>query len=229
MITFIHGDDLVSSRSYYKSLQGKQVVVLEEEKITLALIQEALQSNGLFGDEQTICIENFFSKKKPSKEFNDIVTCIAEYGKTTTILLWESKEISKKIPTVFPHATVKLFTFPKSLFVFLDNVTPQNRKQLLTLYHQTLQHTDAEMVLVMLIRHIRILLALHDAQTIDPIDEVKRLAPWQIKKMLIQSRTFTKEQLRKLHNALFDLEMRNKTGKSALPLLESIDFFIASI
>jgi DNA polymerase III delta subunit len=229
MITVIHGDDIVSSRNYYKSLQVKQSETFDGEKLTLAALQEALQSTGLFGNEKQIYIENFFSKKKASKEMDAIIAEINASSEQTTIIFWEGKEIGKKVSDKLMHAHIKVFTIPKSLFSFLDSLKPKNTRPILTLYHQTLAHTESEMILVMLIRQIRLLLALCDEDSFDSIEEVKRMAPWQRKKLVSQSHLFSQETLLALHSRLFDIEVKSKTGGLTLPLPQTIDFFLSTI
>jgi DNA polymerase III delta subunit len=229
MITVIHGDDIVSSRNFYKSIQTSQSITFEGEKLTHADIEEALQSSGLFGDEKQLSIENFFSKKKPSKEMENIIATINIWSGKTTIVFWESKEISKKILDQLEHVSVKLFSIPKSLFAFLDSIKPHNTSHMLMLYHQTLLHTEGEMILVMLIRQIRILLALSDEDTTNTIEEVKRMATWQRSKLIKQSSLFSRQELQTLHSNLFDIEVKSKSGGLSLPLPQTIDFFLSAI
>lgn len=228
MIIILHGDDIVSSRNYYKTLHKPHGETYEGEKLTLDAIEEALQSTGLFRDEKEIYIENFFSKRKSSKEMLQIITALNAVNDQTTIVFWESKELPKKTTDQLTRAQIKSFSIPKSLFLFIDSIKPHNTAQMLTLYHQTLQHTDAEMIFVMLIRQIRLLLAFSDT-TSNTIEELKRMAFWQQKKLMIQARQFSQKELANIHAALFDLEVKSKTGGLTLPLSQSIDFFLLSI
>lgn len=229
MITLIHGDDISSSRNYYKQLQKKNTASFDGEKVTNEDIAKALQSDGLFTDEKNVYIENFLTKRKPSKELDEIIEKLTAFEKSATILLWESKLLSKKHTNYFAKATVKEFALPKSLFSFLDSLKPNNTQSMLTLYHETLAHTEAEMILVMLIRQIRILLALSDDSGNDTIDEVKRLAPWQQKKLITQSNSFSQKQLLALYEKLYAIEVKSKTGGLSLPVAQTIDFLLATI
>lgn len=228
MITILHGDDISTSRTFYKSLQKKDMLLFDGEKMTLDDITQAVQTTSLFGEEKSIAIENFFSKRKASKEMDSLITFFKEIEKDNEIIFWETKVLTKKSLLVFPKANVKTFTFPQSLFTFLDNLKPNNTKKVLSLYHDTQSTTETEMIFFMIIRHIRILLALQDTADTE-IDEIKRMAPWQKNKVLSQSRLFSLSELKEIYAKLFALEVKNKTGGLALPLSQSIDFLLISI
>lgn len=229
MITIIHGDDSASSRTYYKSLQKKDTRIFDGEKVTLTDIQQATASDSLFYEKKNISLENFFSKRKSSKEMQEIINTLQEHDTIATILFWESKSLTKKQLETFPKSTQKTFILPKSLFAFLDAYKPENTKQLLKLYHETLAYTEAEMILAMLIRQTRILLALTDSTSSEQIDEINRIAPWQKSKLLQQAKAFPLDQLKTLHTNLFHLDVKSKSGGLSLPLAQTIDFFLISI
>lgn len=229
MITIIHGDDLVASRSYYKSLQKKDTVVFDGEKVTLHMLTENLLTTDLFGTEKQVCLENFFSKRKASKEMDAIIQAVTEQANYAEIIFWEGKEIGKKALSTLPKAISKNYILPKSLFTFLDSLKPNNTASMIMLYQKTLPQTDAEMVLVMLLRHIRILLALSDESGKETIDEVKRMQPWQKKKLSAQLRLFSQDKLLQLHQHLVAIEIKSKTGGLPLPLPQSIDFFLSTM
>lgn len=229
MMTIIHGDDIAASRTYYKTLQKKETIVLDGEKVTKQIIAENLQSSGFFDEQKTISLENFWTKRKTSKETDEIIQLLKMHEKQTDILFWDNKQITKKLSTIVPTATIKVFPFPQSLFIFLDALQPNNGQKLLTLFHQTLEHTEAEMIFFMINRQIRILLALSDDSPTDTIDEVKRLSPWQKSKLVSLSRQFSVKQLKALHATLFDIDVKSKTGGLAMPLSKTIDFLLLSI
>lgn len=228
MITILHGDDIATSRKYYKTLQKKDDPFFDGDRITLEDIKNAVQSTTLFDDSKTISIENFFSKRKPSKEMETIIEYVKISGKDHDVLFWESKPLSKKTLSAFSNATIKAYTFPQSLFAFLEALQPENTKTLLNLYHQALTHTEAEMILAMLTRQVRLLLVISE-DSANPIEEMKRLAPWQKSKLLFQSRQFSLQKLQNLHSQLYTLDVQSKTGGLSLPLSQSIDIFLASI
>ena len=84
------------------------------------------------------------------------------------------------------------------------------------------------MVFFMLIRQFRLLLALREKSTVH-IDEVKRLAPWQMGKLQKQALLFSPEKLVFLYSQLADIDANHKIGKLSLPLDSTIDIFLLEI
>lgn len=231
MITFIHGDDIVSSRKYF--LEQRQKVAdpftFEGEKINLLDIIQILEGGGLFGDDRKIFIENFFSKRKPGSEFNSITLYLKNNSQTGDVYFWEGKEVSKKNLSIFPHCLVKTFKLPQTLFSFLDNIKPGNGKNLIILFHKTLPTTEVELIFYMLVRQFRLLLAVSSGKEAEQIDEVKRLAPWQKSKLVKQSSYFTVDELKRIYQKLYQIDLAQKTGQSLLSLVQSIDFLLLGI
>jgi DNA polymerase III delta subunit len=113
--------------------------------------------------------------------------------------------------------------------MFLDNLKPGNPKTSIKMFHQLRETQEAELILFMLVRQFRIFLQIN-GNYVEKIDEVKRMAPWQLSKLTIQTKYFTKEQLEKAYNLLFQIETSQKTGKGISSSLDtSIDFFLAEI
>ena len=82
----------------------------------------------------------------------------------------------------------------------------------------------------MLIRQIRLLIALSEnGNTRDVIDEVKRLAPWQKSKLAKQAGYFSTQELLKIHEALYKMDLASKTSSFPLSLTETIDFFLLDL
>lgn len=230
MLTIIHGEDITASRKYFISEKDKQasIVVFEPENIDMTtLTQEFAGGGGLFGEKKTVFLEGFISKKKTTKEFESLASYLAEQGKTNDIFFWEPKVVDATSLKLFKGASQKLFALPQMLFVFLDNLYPQN-PNLLPLYHQVLENSEAEMIFSMIVRHIRIMLALSDSGN-ETIDEVKRMAPWQKGKLEKQQQKFTTKHLTDLLHKLYEIDKDAKTGNATFPLSSTIDFFLMEI
>lgn len=229
MITLIHGDDTAASRNYYllerQKTQEKKIV--DGNTIAVTDLMQIFSGNGLFGDQETIFIEELVSKRKSSKDIEELVG-VLNTQQDAMVYVWESKFLTPKQVAQFEKVTVKEFKIPTIVFTFLDSLRPHNASQTIKLYHEILEREDAMYVLVMLIRQIRILLALTDENT-QTISEVSRMASWQKGKMQKQAKLFSTDHLLQLHNQLFQLEYGQKTGNLATPLSDAIDFFLASI
>lgn len=230
MITIIHGDDTLLSRNYFSELKEKykDLVLFDANKITITDLVQNIEGSSLFGNTKTIFAEDLLTKlKKTDKEAKEIFDFIAKNSKESTFILWESKEILKKDLSGFRDAIVKFFKLPKNIFLFLDNSKPDNSKNLLNLFHQALESgIKEELILFMIQRQFRILLALSDPSDNEPIDEVLRLAPWQMGKLERQAKLFDKSSLRKIYKKLYEIEIAQKTGTLSLSLVQSIDFLL---
>ncbi len=202
MITIIHGDNISESRRYFTELRQKQKnsIGFDENNMSIADIVQNIEGSSLFGDTKTIFIEGLLTNlKKTNKESKEILDFITKNSKSGVFVLWESKEIPKRELFLFKDSIVKVFKLPKNIFLFLDNLKPNNSKNLLNLFHQALDNgIKEELILFMLQRQVRILLALcHPEASAEgyseilrfaqndngTIDEVSRLAPWQMNKL----------------------------------------------
>jgi len=230
MITIIHGDDILQSRIYFQELKHKQkdLVLFDVNKLTITELVQNIEGSGLFGSAKTIFIEEFLTKfKQTDKESKEILDFIIKNSEDANFVLWESKEILKRDLSLFKSPIVKFFKLPKNVFLFLDNLKPGNSKSLLNLFHQALElGIKEELILFMIQRQFRILLALSDSNSAESIDELIRLAPWQIGKLEKQAKSFDINSLKKNYKKLYEIELAQKTGSSPLSLIQNIDFLL---
>lgn len=229
MITIIHGDDLTESRNYFLDIKQKQkdAIHYDGSKITMTDLFQNIEGSGLFCNTKTIFIEDLLTKtRKADKNTKEILNFIAINSKDFTFVLWESSVLSKRDLFIFNQAIVKLFKLPKNIFVFLDNLRPNNSKTLLNLFHQTIDSgIKEELILFMMQRQFRMLLALSEPSN-DPIGELMRQAPWQLSKMEKQAKFFGLACLKKIYKKLYEIEIGQKTGSLSLSLAQAIDFLL---
>jgi len=232
MITIIHGDNIAESRNHFLELKQKQkdAISFDYRSVTLTQLVQNIEGSGLFTDSKTVFIEEFLTKlKKTDKASKEILDFIVKSSKDNNIILWESKEILKKDLYSLKNADIKIFKLPKNIFLFLDNLRPNNSRNMLKLFHNALEGgIKEEIILFMLQRQIRLLLSLLDSGE-KSIDEVERLAPWQIGKLQSQSRLFTVSDLKRIYKRLYEIELGQKTGSLPLSLSQSIDFLLLDI
>lgn len=230
MLTLIHGEDITNSRNFF--VAQKQIIsdAITFEGIALQLgeLTQALKSDRLFILEKNIFINELLSKRKQGKEVQAIIDFLIANEGQANIFLWESKELTAKQLTPFKKAIIKKFAISKTIFQMLDAIRPNNGRALLTLFHKTLEHEDEQFVFFMLVKQIRMLLAFSDESQM-PIDEVKRLAPWQKNKLEKQAGFFSQDTLQSLYRQLFAIDLAQKTGGLAYPVSTSIDFLLAKI
>lgn len=229
MILIIHGNDLTSSRNFYFGEKNKlgESILLEGEGLTYETIFQNAENTSLFEDKKTILIENFFHKNKANTiEFKKIVDYINS-NKNLQIIFWEPVELSKTAQNAFTNAVVKTFSYPQVLFAFLDALKPGDYQRIIKMFHGLEQNMEPELIFFMLNRQFRLMLNVLDSQ--EKIDELKRMAPWQLSKLDKQAHSFGEEKLKKLYKQLFEIDLNSKTGKIPYALERSIDFFLADL
>ena len=230
MKVLIHGNDTESSRNLYfeEKNKSKNSVFLNGEGITFEQIFQAFENKSLFATESTIFVENFFTKNKSTTTlFKEIIDYINK-NNDLNIIFWENAEVSKASLQALKNADIKIFSYPQNLFLFLDNLKPNNEKYLIKLFHELLKTMEPELIYFMIVRQFRLLISQTDFSSAQ-IDEAKRLAPWQLSKFKKQAAFFTKEDLLKSYNKLFETDLNQKTGKIPYSSEKSIDFFLASL
>jgi DNA polymerase III delta subunit len=200
--------------------------LLEGDGLTFDQLFQNTENKSLFGSEQTILVENFFTKNKSIAIETKKIVEYVNSNKDLSIIFWESTELSKTSQALLKNATVKTFSFPQILFTFLDNVRPSNSEMLIRLFHELKLTMEPELIFFMLVRQFRIMLGLEGT---DKIDEVKRMAPWQLGKMQKQARMFGEDRLKSNYQKLFEMDLALKTGKIPYSLERSIDFFLADL
>ena len=229
MITIIHGTDTTLSRDLFFEAKGnaKNIVLLEGEGLVFDTLFQAIENKSLFDEEATVFIENFLTKNKSNTtEFKKIATYL-NISKSS-VFLWENTEITKTTLSQFPKAEVKSFTLPQNLFLFLDNIIPNNSSNSIKLFHELIKVTAPELIFFMILRQFRILMATSSTSS-NSIDETRRLAPWQMSKFKKQLGLFGQEKLESAYKKLFEIEQNHKTGKVSYPIDKSIDFFLAGL
>ncbi len=229
MITIIHGDDVSLSRGYFHELKQKykDFVIFDADKIIITDLVQNIEGSGLFGNTKTIFIEELLTKlKKTNKETKEIINYLIKNTKSSAFVLWESKEILKRDLSEFKDATIKVFKLPRNIFLFLDNLKPGNSTNLLHLFHQALEvGIKEELILFMFQRQMRLLLSLSDPSE-RSIEELMRLAPWQMGKLQRQAKLFDILDLKKIYKKLYEIELAQKTGGLSLSLIQTIDFLL---
>ncbi len=230
MITIVHGDDTASSRNYYISerQKSKNPLILDGGKLTLSDLMQNLEGGSLFNDEKNIFIENFFSAKKANANFKEIAAYIDKQDTQSHIFFWENSELSKTELTTFKKNAAKLFKIPQNLFGFLDNIKPGNISSVKQ-FHELLNQTAEELIFFMIVRQFRLLLAVSDLEAKNPIDELKRLAPWQTGKLKNQARLFGPKKLITIYRRLYEIDSAYKQGRLPAALTQTIDFLLVDL
>jgi len=221
----IHGDNQVASRNRLKALLESfkgEIIRLEGKLLDLAALKQGIESKSLFGQAKLIVIENLFSLRKSL-----IKEKILEYLKKempSNLILWEGIKIDGRSLPAFSKAKIEKYEIGKTIFRFLDSLTPENPKNLIQLYHQALSQSGAELILFLLERQMRMLIIANDLGE----KGLNEVPPWKKGLLVRQAKKFKKQILIRQYLQLLNIEYNQKTGKASLPLISQLDLWLAS-
>lgn len=221
MLTLIHGDNQEQSRSILNeikhSLKGRDIRELNGGAIDQTSLSQALESQSLFGQDTLVIIENLYSKLSNRRNlFRNLCSIISRTSIHTDMIIWEDREWPKGFIKLLGKIIERLCKISPIIFLFLDEIRPQNAKNMLTLLKSTLKESTPEQIFFMMVRRNRQLLMMKDGVIPDTFK------PWQIRKLQGQLRHFNKEQLVNLHKKYLDIEYSVKSGKSPMQLTSHI-------
>lgn len=230
MVILLHGDNIVASRNELERVKKekvKEVLAFDGGKIGLTELKQALEAGSLFGQERIVILENFLPQK-PNAAKNQIVEYLKNLETSVDLILWEGRELEKKLLDSFHDAKKQLFRLDPVLFKFLDSLKPGCGRIAVTLLREVLRREEVELVFYMLVRQFRILLALCDLQE-NSIPEVTKLGSWQKEKLVKQANSFGVEALLKIYHQLLEIDLKLKTGLSPFNLLSTLELFCATL
>ena len=229
MIYIIHGDSTDESRNYYYEFKKSypNLSTISGLNINNDELEHLFQGGNLFFEDKNIAVENLLSKNKAGKPLDETIDILNTHSKDANIILWEEKEIGKKSLDKFPKAQIQFFKIPKLIFNFLDSILPGNGKNLVVLFHKLLENNAVEIIIYMMTRQLRLLIAIKDKG--ESIDEILKMAPWQKGRIEKQAGLFKKEALISLYSKLYKIDSSQKTGKLSMPVESAIDIFLLDI
>ncbi len=135
----LHGDNQVASRqALLTAKEGRPLLEFMGSDLTLEQLVNAVETNSLFGQANTVVIEGIFSQR-PSTNKKSIIAYL-EAHQEANIILWESKDVTSQLKNFKPAPKYDL---PKYIFNFLDRPTISG-------LHQVLQTMPAEQILASL-------------------------------------------------------------------------------
>lgn len=225
------GDHLYKSRQRLGEListarsQSREVTRLKAVKLTVAKLEETLGSSSLFGQSQTLIIEGLHSLPTSTKK-KDLIEILANTDKDSgpSVILWESRALTKTMLKKFSRAKVETFALSKSMFKWLDSLSPQkaNKKNQLKLLHQTLLEENDFIAMTMLIRQIKLLLAIKAGGPVSA-------PPFVVRQLTSQARHFSEDQLISALQELLHLDYRYKQSATNLSLGKELDLLILKL
>ncbi|MEK7165556.1 MAG: hypothetical protein AAB874_01975 [Patescibacteria group bacterium] len=227
MLHLLHGDNIERSRKELTNIKqkasDKEIISLDGKTVTLTDVEQALQTNSLFGMERLVIIENLFTKRftRKTADFVPFLQQIERIPQEVTVVFWEEKELSKTAINQFPKNTdIALFRPDKIIFQLVESILPGNSGNVLELLTLSLKKDSPELIFAMLIRQVRLLMMVKDLGK-----SAHELAPWQAARIAKQAQHFTWDQLLKLHEQLFTIDVKIKSGLSAFNLASEMKLF----
>src|SRR5258708_5224362 len=117
MISIIHGTDTALSRKHFLDEKQKfpDAILFDADQINLTDLAQLFDGGGLFGETKYLFVEHFFTKRKKSSDYKDILNYFESHAKENTIVLWEGKELERGTLNELKTATVKVFKLPQTL------------------------------------------------------------------------------------------------------------------
>ncbi len=230
MMTILHGENISASRAalsaFRDKFSGQETMTLDGRKTNLSQIKQVLESPSMFTVSRLVVIENLLStKKSPGQQ--EIIDYLLKEPVEVELVLWEEKEIGKTLLSKFEKAEVSLFKLEQVMFKFLESLRPNNQKESLTLF-RSFKKEEPEIIFYMLIRQLRMLLAIKD-ETTSGLEELDRLAPWQKERLTRQAKYFTQENLFKHYHELLQIDYEQKTGQNSFNLGKTLEIFILNV
>ena len=221
--TILHGENTTASREKLNLILSQvvkkdaEVVRLDEPKRDELVL--ASRSQSLFSEKRCVIVENYISWNKDAAEVitKDLDTEGAFF------VFWEKRALTPAtIKKLAKTANIQEFKLPSQLFPILDNVYPKNKK-LVSLYIESKNNLEAELVFAMLTRTIRLLLW----AKLSP--DTWNIPSWQAGKLKAQARKFSEPELRVLHTKLLEIDRASKTSKLPEDLSSSLELLFATI
>lgn len=213
MIVIIQGTDsdssykkfsqLLSSYKDHRTIQFDHYTSKED-------LNQAFISQDLFDDKKVIVLKNLLKKDK------NIISILENAPKELAVICWESDDLTPSIVAkLSKFAKVENFKLPATIFYFLDNIAPGEKKVI-----GELNKLGEETSLTWNIQNRFLLLTLAklkiDMSLAGKI--VKRpLADWQWSKIARQAEKFTLEQLKSIYHASLKIDYLIKSGQTSLP------------
>ncbi len=153
MIIFLHGENIVKSRQYLTEMienyrqKGFEIETLNGSQLTIEQARVALGSASLFGGGKLVVIENLYSSLK-SKRRENLIDFIKKEDFETDLILWERKEVRRKLPD---KSKIEIFKLSTALFKFLESLKPGNQRESLKLLDEVKRKESGEIIFYLLV------------------------------------------------------------------------------
>lgn len=222
----LHGDDQTKSRNALQKIRseahdkGKEVVSLDGKSLEVADLIQALEAGSLFGGERLVILENLIGS--PTSKRRDQILGYLSQNPSDALVLWEGKAAPavslKKLGGVASE-----FKISSSIFSFVESLAPNNTRSLLLAFDKALEQDPVELVFFMSVRQVRQLIQVVSGRT------AFKGPAWLADKLFRQARAFGLEKLLLMHQQLYEMDKKTKTGTSNLDLKTEFELFLMGV
>lgn len=225
MITIYCGEDTAASRLAYthavQTLQkGGDFQVRELVVKDLPALLTNDTETGLFANQIIYTLEHLNKQlgRKSAKDTYWMALDKLAQDPAIHIVVWE-KDLPKRQLRYATTAKlqVKESKPDASIFALIELCTPTQKVEFLSGLDRFCTKTNEMFVYIMLLRHIRSLVAL----SVDPTSV--KLPPWQVGKLKAMAHAWPTPNLIAFYDKLMAIEMSLKTGRNAYSIKQSID------
>ncbi len=223
MLTIIHGDDPVASRSYLNTLletfkkKNFQINRLDGASLTVEALTLAIQPQTLFGGDTLLVIDGLFGRRE-SSEKKDLLKLLS--SQEEDIVLWEGKIVKKTDISLFPKANQQQFNLKPTIFAFLDSIGGPKEIAVRS-FQEALRNDPAEKILASLASRLHLLLLAAGAPQLLPAQGFYRT------KILSQAKGIGSNQLRNLIEKFVLMDYNLKTGNTLLDGQAALDLYLS--
>jgi DNA polymerase III delta subunit len=226
MTIILHGENTIKSREKLVQIisdlkiNKKSVTRLEAKKLDLANLEEELAKSSLFGEDETIVIEEIHSLPR-SKKKDSLIQLLSNTDRD--IVLWEKRNLTPTMLKKFPQARTEIFKISNTLFSWLDIFHPKTPAQKnLESLDKAIKSNGDYMCFVMLIRQIGLLIHVKDGgRPAGP--------PFMVSKIKKQASYFSMEKLLDIHRDLFEIDRKMKSSQSFMSMKQELDILSANL
>lgn len=221
MLYLLVGDDTAESRNHFLRLKeeyrskGYEIINLNEQNIN-ELQKWLYQSQQLFTQKKAFFAENLLNKQTIK-----ILSFYDNKNKEIDFILWEEKLEEKAAKKIFKNAKVLSFKLPYNIFRFLDSVYPSNLHSAYAYLTSVAKIVDENIILYMLQQRFRDLIIIKGG-----LKPKKNLADWQINRLKSQAEKWEEEKLISFYDALYRIEVNQKTGQAVYSIKKSLDILM---
>jgi DNA polymerase III delta subunit len=215
-IYLIHGDNSIASYERLTLYLNKakanewEIVDIDNDNID---IKNLLRSNTLFGNKRLVVI----------RKYTLIESKTIEYLKTTDsqteILIYHDNLIPdtfiKKLTDVKKN---EVFKISKYLWKFIDNFYPDNIKNCLFFFHESLKADPAELIFSILVGQLK------DMYLVLNTDKPLPYPLWRSQNIQRQAEKFGQIKIKSVIDGLSKIDIKTKTSSASLK--DELDLFI---